>query len=388
MKNPESDLNASISLVKELIDANTVTEFTRNVFEGILAKFENFTDLWKIYVKFAEKNYGLTSIRTKTIRRAIRYLPFDQHLMTQLLFDIHQASVASGSIEELRSAYTELSQRFSAQASQNLKIAEVYFKLLVNQTSRKSENPEFIEELEYLKATLDFFNKLFGDKKDLSFKDRNILANIYKSYIALILRLESTDVDKIMTTDVCERLVKIAGNEVDNWLLYIAFQKHVHDLNTREPIRAIYKRALRFCKGDTAKIYEDFKDYEILFGDNLEELTKIDELYKAVKNTETTETSKPHMGKQRVEIHNTIGDKKAQQLKSMSNIYEKQEKSELTVFIRGLPEGYDRSQILDLLPNVSLVYIARYCGRCSPHSSPREEVPQLLHRLPDRRRRY
>lgn len=342
----------AISVVKKLIDDGIKSDFIRSIFETILNKKEDFPDLWKIYVKFSEKNYSKTNIKTKVCRRALRHLPNDHHLSTEVLFDVHRSSQISGDLESLRAVYTELSHRFIVQGTQNLKLAETYFKLLVNHTVRKYQDPDFIEDLEYLKATIDYFNKVFGDKKELNFNDRKSLASIYKSYISLILRLESSEFDKESVTDVCERLVKISGNEPENWLIYLSFLRHVHDLGTRDPIRAIYKRAIRFCKGDITKIYEEYKEYELLFGDNLDEITKIDELYKSLQGNSSTDHGRDAKGKSRVEIHSTMPDAKAHKLKSMGTIYEKQEKANLTVFIKGLPLKIERAQVTDLLPNV------------------------------------
>lgn len=313
-----------------MIDGEAKVDFIRWMFEYLFNIKPSFVDLWKIYIKFVEKNFANTSIKKKTLRRAVRCIANDHHLTTQILFDAFREAQPDGDVEKLRSNYTELANRFKENTSHFLKISETYFKLLINLTVNKKKGTEttesdLIDDLEYLKATVDYFAKTFDDKKELNFSDRKGLSGIYRAYLSLMMRVDRDDIEKEAVIDVCEKLVKLSGNEADSWLTYIAFLKHVHDLNTRDPIRAIYKRAIRFCNGDLSKIFDDFKEFEMIFGDNLDEIAKAEDLYKSIQNAANTSSKNENKPKNRVEIQNMISEKQSHKLKNMETIYEKQE---------------------------------------------------------------
>lgn len=360
LKNSTLGEQTSIELIKDLLKMPELIEFTRFVFDYLLDNKENFPDLWKIYIKFADKNYHGKDIYLKICKRASRFLQFDFHLAEEILLNTHKQTASSGDSDALRNAFTELSYHFVQDAVQSLKLAEIYFKLLINQTVRKvvADSPDYFDDLEYLLTTINFFHQSFGEKKDLNFEERQHLASIYKSYLQFIIRLQPDDLEKIPAVDVCEKLVRISGNEEDNWLLYISFLQHVNSLAVKDPIRIIFKRALRFCKGDTKRIYNEYRQFEMLYGDNMEELKEIDKLYHSIIQTAGS-TGQPKEAIQRgrqgakVEIHTSIPEASKTKLASMANIYEKQEKSNLTVYMKGLPLNIDRAGLLDLLPNVN-----------------------------------
>lgn len=345
----------AFAMIKDLLATSANIEFVRYVFEHIISQKVSNLDLWKMFVKFAEKNYKSTKIKAKICRRATRYLPLDLHLAEEVLFDTHRQICSSGGdSERLVNSYTDLVKRMTTQGTQSIKLSETFFKLLLNQTGRKADLPEFLEHLQILLAHINSFHELFGERKELNFQDRKSLASIYRSYLNFLMRLDPSDLENVATNDVCERLVKISGNEADNWLLYTTFLKHVNGIDVRDPIRAIYKRGLRFCKGDLDKIYQDYRDFEMLFGDNLDEVYQVDELYRSVSQVANTDGAGLRSGRggSKVEVTATAPDAAVHKMKSMSNIYEKQEKAELTVFIKGLPLKIERSEVLDLLPNV------------------------------------
>lgn len=347
---------SGFTLLKDLLNSSSSIDFIRYVFESVIYLKENNPDFWKMYVKFVEKNYRGTNTKTKICRRATRYLPLDLHLAEEVLFETHRQIGNSGDSEKLVDCYTELVQKMTTQGTQSIKLSETFFKLLINQTGRKVDSPDFFDDLQMLLAHIHSFNDMFGDRKELNFHDRKGLAGIYRSYLQFLMRLDKSDLEKIAAVDVCERLVKISGNEAENWLLYTDFLKHANSIAVRDPIRAIYKRGLRFCKGDLDKIYREYRDFEMLFSDNLDEINSVDELYKSVcqATAQDKSTGGLRSGKtgSKVEIQETAPESAIQKMKRMSNIYEKQEQSNITVFIKGLPLKMERSEILDLLPNV------------------------------------
>lgn len=341
--------------VKQLIDSDANPELVRFVFEYFISLNENAPDLWRLYVKFVSKNVHHAEIKTRILRRATRYLPRDVHLYIEALEESYRLSEENLHVD-LRVIFTEMSNRLKSVGIKSLRLCEAYFMLLVHSTVRSLQKEDFPDNVENLLSVIGYFNQLHPNTKELTFDDRKSLANIYKGYLTFIFRIDKEFHDKAAITDVCERLVKLCGNEPDSWLLYIRSLELLHPIDTVDPIRNIYKRAIRFCKGDVTLIYESYRHFEAMFGQNDKERAEVDALFRAAKEGTSTnvvkEGVKAHGKAGKVDIEQTAPQSKINKMKNMRDIYEKNEKGAITVFIKGIPITYERSDVLDLLPNV------------------------------------
>ncbi len=354
--------------VKQLIDAEANPELIRFVFEYFISLSENVPDIWRLYVKFVSKNVHNAEIKTRILRRATRYLPRDIHLYIEALEESYRFSEENLHVD-LRVIFTEMTNRLKSVGIKSLKLCESYFMLLVNSTVRNLNKEDFADNVENLLSVIGYLNQLYPNAKDLTFEDRKSLANIYKGYLTFIFRIDKEFHDKAAITDVCERLVKLCGNEPDSWLLYIRSLELLNPIDIVDPIRNIYKRAIRFCKGDISLIYESYKHFEMMFGQNDKERAEVEALYKTVKEGTSGNVVKEGLkayGKAgKIDIEQTAPQSKINKMKNMRDIYEKNEKGSITVFIKGVPITYERSDVLDLLPNVAKFYSAPSSRRCS-----------------------
>ena len=343
--------------VKQLIDAEANPELVRFVFEYFISLNQNVPDIWRLFVKFVAKNVHNAEIKTRILRRATRYLTRDIHLYIEALEESYRFSEENLHVD-LRVIFTEMTNRLKAVGIKSLRLCETYFMLLVNSTVRNLNKEEFEDNVENLLSVIGYFNQVHPNTKDLTFDDRKSLANIYKAYLTFIFRIDKELHDKAAITDVCERLVKLCGNEPDSWLLYIRALELLSPLDTVDPIRNIYKRAIRFCKGDVALIYESYRHFEAMFGQNEKERAEVEALFKAAKEGTSgnvlKEGFKGHGKAGKVDVEQTAPQSTINKQKNMRDIYEKNEKGAITVFIKGVPITYERSDLLELLPNVSL----------------------------------
>ena len=351
------DEKEKFETVKQLIDAEANPELVRFVFEYLISLNENAPDLWRLYVKFVSKNVHNAEIKTRILRRATRYLSRDVHLYVEALEESYRLSEENLHVD-LRVIFTEMTNRLKSVGLKSLRLCETYFALLVHSTVRSLHKEDFPDNVENLLSAIGYFNQLHPNAKELTFEDRKSLANIYKGYLAFIFRVDKDYHDKAAITDVCERLVKLCGNEPDSWLLYVRSLELLHPVDTADPIRNIYKRAIRFCNGDVGLIYESYRHFEALFGQNDKERAEVDALFKAAKEGTSGNVVKEGvkaLGRAgKVDIEQTAPQSKISKMKNMRDIYEKNEKGAITVFIKGIPITYERSDVLDLLPNVRL----------------------------------
>ena len=336
-----------------MIDGEYNTKFTYFAFEYFLGYNQRSPDLWRLFEKFSKKRKLKAQLaRMKVLRRTSKYCPREQHTACEFLVEVHQQS--KHLTTELGKMFEEVTLRMKFFGVAAHKVWEIYFKLLINQLSRTFETPEFEEDLNSLVLTIQYFNQLNAGRKDYSYEERKSLASIYRSYLGFAQRVDAELLEKGGVIEICENLVRISGNEPKNWLFYVDTLKKHNKINVRDPIVNIYKRAIRFCKGDTSEIVESFKEFIYMYCQDLSEIEEANTLYQSVNKQATNDGKHKGSKASKIEVHKEISEVAEGKLKNMKDLYEKNEVGEKTLFIKGFPIEIDRSGLLAILPNVRL----------------------------------
>jgi len=355
-----ADVAKKIGFVKALIDAQLSMETIRGCFEIVLRPDESSSqesevlyDLWKIFAKYVQKNIQNAKTRSWLLLRASRELPSDLPLAQQYL----DSTFASFTPEDLQSstvhtqAYNTLLTRFSQDTLSQLKLGHSYLSHLINYTVRVYGKEGFDDGLEAVIMEVVKIGEGIGGRKDLGYEERKWIEKVYKDYLALVHYLPSTLTDRQIAVDICERLVKISGNEAANWIEYIRIIEKYADIALgREQTRQIYKRAILFCKGDISILSQQYLSWERLFGDGQKGIEEAEEIIRKAKEGK---------GDSRIEVNKTMGErahgKQEHQPqvknKNMKELYSQGESQNKTVFIKGLPLYYTRADIEEILPN-------------------------------------
>eukprot|EP01019_Chilodonella_uncinata_P003926 GABU01004812.1.p2 GENE.GABU01004812.1~~GABU01004812.1.p2 ORF type:complete len:259 (+),score=57.31 GABU01004812.1:107-778(+) len=152
-------------------------------------------------------------------------------------------------------------------------------------------------------------------------------------------------------TDLCEKIVSLAGNDQENWLYFTQVLKRQTGLKisdkTQDPIRSIYQRGLRFCKGDTSRIRDSYHDYEMMYGKDIADLHKVKEEFAAT----TAKPAGSNLRAAHLDVGNAFSSTQAQKKNNMREIYKDTEKTQKTVFLNGLPPEFQKQDLMDILPN-------------------------------------
>ena len=347
--------NEKFECVKAAIDLDESEEFARYVFEFVLSTGKQSNpDLWKLFVKFVRKDKAHGKLKAKILQRASIHLRDDVSIGVDCIretYAVDETGVAA--------VFQELSNVCSGSKLRQLKLFEAYFAVLLNQAVRHFTSDEAIEHIEDVHTNIAYVGEMYQTQKDLSFDERKSLSSIYKNYLAFSVRVNSDLVDKAMLLEVCERLVKVSGNEAANWLTYIAVLKQTNPIGQNDSIRNVYKRAMRFCKGDIQAIYESYRDFETIFGDKFATLQEVESLYSQAKEAASLTTVAGKQAGKASRIDMQADQEMAGKSINMNGIYDKQEQDLKTIFIKGLPGSFTRSDILQMMPNESDVIDVR-----------------------------
>lgn len=411
----ELEDNDKFTHTKALLESSTNKSFIISFFEHILSqKDQGIPDLWKIYYRFVKKNIQSGSFKNNFFKRILRYCPQDLHILQDALAEEYLVAVNlnensiflnyEDAFEDFYLVYKRLccclqsqedisSNQHHVQSNKKLtSLTQLYVNLCINfitklasLSTHQDEEPSTLQQP--LTDKLCLFLKTFFQSKlqpttqnpsktsnttktnpqiNLSFEERSTTLKILSNYFDFLKTIDKDLLDRVMLLDLFEMMVKINGNLAECWLLYIDCLKYMQENRGEEScgvIRKVFKRALRFCKGDSESIFEAFKLFEWMYGAGKVGVEQVEEFYAEVKKGKGGGAGEkagegPSVRAQRVEVVNTISEEAKHKLNTMNKLYETSEKAEKTVFIKGLPTDYQRSDVVALLPieDVNIFY--------------------------------
>ena len=266
-----------------------LVEYARYVFDFILSMDDGLRDMWKLYIRFIGKHFSEEhSVRYKVLRRSIRCLREDSTVYSEMMVAYYTMCVGRYDRAECMDRIRYI-HRYIHNTARNTSVLvySTYYRLLIHSTVASGEEEEYFDQLEYLYTTLQHVNSSYPV---LSHDDRYVVCGMYRSYVSYMMRLESDARDNDHVVSVCEMMVKTCGNEEDVWTFYINTLMMVSGVKMgNDGIVNVFKRSIRFCKGNIEKLFEAYKEYHMMYNfSNRKDMEDVSSIYSSMvqKNRE------------------------------------------------------------------------------------------------------
>jgi len=260
------------SLAQILSNENIKLEKKLNILERSLESDPNSSDIWEIYVDFADANIQINSTLEKIYKRALKTISSNISFAIKYLRVLEKTNAEP---EELQKKvlgmlwnYTETSHYYVLR----LQLCEIYVRRLNAKlvevkgdlTKAKEETIRFRQSVQ---EAIEFFSS------EQSEENQACIGNflLFKSHIETY-----TLKDKQQMNQSMEKYVKQNGSEFQAWKHYITFEQA---LGKPGSVKQLVKRGCEYTKDDVLGMYAFAIDYDRKFG-SLEELETTERKYK------------------------------------------------------------------------------------------------------------